>query len=186
MTSKILLVLTGKTTAGKDTVMSLLLAKYPDLKRVVTTTSRKIRPGEQNMVDYNFVSEDEFKQKIANDDFIEYVNYAGNMYGTEKSQLNTDSDLIWRIDPSRAGQIKDLIKDKKLLVVYLTVDDTVVYERLRRRGLPEEDIAKRMHEDKNFWEKYKDNYDFVVENVPGKLDETINQVSEIIVKNDIV
>lgn len=180
MNPKLLLVLTGKTTAGKDTVMHRLLAKYPDFKRVVTTTSRKIRPGEQNGIDYNFISEDDFKQKIKNNDFLEYVNYAGNLYGTEKSQLGTEFDLIWRIDPSRAGQIKDLIKDKRLLVIYLTVDDAVVYERLRRRGLPEADIEKRMQEDKSFWEKYKDNYDFVIENVPGKLDETVDKASRLI------
>lgn len=173
------IILTGKTASGKDTVMARLLDRFPGLKRVVTTTSRKIRNGEQNNVDYNFISEADFKQKIKDDDFIEYVEYGGHLYGTEKSQLYGEN-LIWRIDPSRAGQIKDLIKDKKLLVIYLTVSDEVVLERLQRRGLEQEEINRRMEEDRKFWQEYKNNYDFVVENVPGKLDETLDRIMQII------
>lgn len=168
-----LIVITGKTAAGKDTLMHKLLAKYPDLKRVITTTSRAIRLGEKNGVDYNFVSKKEFERKINNGDFIEYVEYGGNLYGTEKSQLKADEDLIWRIDPSRAGKVKGL-------VIYLTVSDEVVLQRLKGRGLSQEEIDKRMTEDKRFWEQFKDNYDFVVENVPGKLDETLDKIVKII------
>ncbi len=75
---------------------------------------------------------------------------------------------------------QDLIHDKKLLVVYLNADDSVVLKRLAERGLPQEEIDRRMREDQNFWEKYKDSYDFVIENVPGKLDETIDKISRIL------
>lgn len=175
-----LIVLTGKTAAGKDTVMAKLLEKLPDFQRIITTTSRKIRNGEQNGVDYNFISESDFRQKIKDGDFIEYVEYGNNLYGTEKSQLISGYNLIWRIDPSRAGQIKDLIQDKKILVIYLAVADEVVLERLQRRGLSQDEIDRRMREDRDFWQKYKDNYDFVVENVPGKLDETLDKIMQII------
>ncbi len=191
--SKPLVILTGKTASGKDTVMAKLLIKFPDFKRVVTTTSRNIRNGEQNGVDYNFISEPTFRQKIEAGDFIEYVDYAGNLYGTEKSQIlnNLGSGLIWRIDPSRAGQIRKFIRDafendiaedllKRVLVIYLTVDDVVILERLKRRGLVQEKIDRRMQEDAKVWQEFKNNYDFVVENVPGKLDETVNKIVNIL------
>lgn len=175
-----LIVLTGKTASGKDTVAAKLLEKFPDFRKVLTTTSRSQRNGEKNGEDYNFTSKNEFLQKIENDDFIEYVEYAGNLYGTEKSQLILTSNLIWRIDPSRAGQIRDLIKDKNILVIYLTVNDEIVLQRLKKRNLRQEEIDKRMKEDADFWNKYRNNYDYVIENVPGKLDETIDKITQII------
>lgn len=182
MNNPLLTVLTGKTAAGKDTVMARLLSKLPNSKRVITTTSRQPREGEKSGVDYNFISKEDLERKINNGDFIEYVEYAGNLYGTEKKQIvnNLDQDLIWRIDPSRAGQVKNLIKDRQVLVIYLTVSDEVVLQRLQKRGLSQEEITRRMREDKKFWEEFKDNYDFIVENVPGKLDETLDKITKII------
>lgn len=188
-----LIILTGKTASGKDTVMERLLLKFPDLKRIITTTSRKQRPGEQNGKDYFFLSKEEFRSKIEKGDFIEYVEYGGNFYGTEKAQIinNLSHSLIWRIDPSRAGQIRDFIKQafdqnladdllKRVLVIYLTVDNAVVLNRLEKRNLSKDEIGKRMQEDAKFWQEFKDNYDFVVENVPGNLDETVRKVSDIL------
>lgn len=174
-----LIVLTGKTTSGKDTVMAAVLAKFPNLKRVVSTTSRAPRKMEKNGIDYNFVSRQEFEKKIEQGEFLEHVEYGGNLYGTEKSQILENQDMIWRIDPGRAGQIRELI-DIPVKVIYLTVDDFVVLERLKKRGLSAFDIEKRMAEDKKYWEQYKDNYDFVIENIPGKLDQTIDRIVKII------
>ncbi|MBI2196638.1 hypothetical protein HYU45_03420 [Candidatus Daviesbacteria bacterium] len=175
-----LIILTGKTASGKDTVISKLLSLLPGFKKVVTTTSRPPRDGEQSGVDYFFISREDFKQKIERGNFIEYVEYGGNFYGTEKTQLmDANQDLIWKIDPSRAGKIRELI-DSRVLVIYLTVDDSVVLERLRKRGFSQEDINKRMSEDQKLWEEYKDSYDFVVKNVPGQLNQTINKIIQII------
>lgn len=178
----LLLVLTGKTASGKDTVMYQLLAKLPSLRRIITTTSRPMRENEKNGVDYNFISESDFRQKIEKGEFIEYVEYGKNLYGTEKSQLtdHLNSNLIWRIDPSRAGQIRQLIKDSKVLVIYLTTPDEVVLERLKKRGLNEEEIKSRMQDDKKFWEQFKDNYDYVIENIPGQLKTTVDKIVKII------
>ena len=193
--SKLLIVLTGKTASGKDTVMAKLLSRFPEFKRIVTTASRKKRHGEKDGVDYNFISEQDFKLKIDRQEFIEYVEYGGNLYGTEKIQIikNLDHNLIWRIDPSRAGKIREFIKSafdqkmsqdllKRILVIYLTVDDAVVLERLKKRGLSSAEIEKRMQEDAKFWQEFKDNYDCVIENVSGKLGETVNQVCSLISK----
>lgn len=187
-----LLILTGKTASGKDTVMSYLLARFPNLKRVVTTTSRQPRMGERGGVDYQFVSREIFLQKIAKGEFIEHVEYGGNLYGTGKLQIadNLDKDLIWRIDPSRAGQIRQFIKSslgeradqilKDLLVVYLMIDDSVSLQRLKIRGLTQDQIDKRLQEDQAYWDKYKDQYDFVINNVPGQLKQTMEQVIKLI------
>lgn len=196
MNSNLLIVLTGKTASGKDTVMAKLLLRLPDFKKVSTTTSRTPRRGEKEGIDYHFISASDFRRKIEAGDFIEYVKYGGNLYGTEKVQItaNLDQNLIWRIDPSRAGQIRKFIKDsfdpnlaedllKRVKVIYLTVSDDVVLTRLKERRLSEEEITRRMQEDARFWTEYKTSYDFVVKNIPGELDETVNKIVNLIKKH---
>lgn len=193
MTPNILVVLTGKTASGKDTVASRLQIRFPDFKKVLTTTSRLPRNGETEGIDYNFITEDDFRQKISEGEFLEHVCYGGNFYGTQQTQItgNLNNNLIWRIDPSRAGQVRELIRNsfdpktaedlfKKVVVIYLTVNDEVALERLNKRKLKNEEIERRMYEDRKFWQKHKDNYDFVIENIPGKLDQTVDKIVSII------
>lgn len=188
-----LLILTGPTASGKDTIMQKLLTEFSHLQRVVTTTSRTPRPGEENGVDYHFIPESEFRQKIEQEEFIEYVKYGDNFYGTYKAEIisKLDQDTIWRIDPSRAGQIRQFIKEafepdlaekllQQVVVIYVSVSEQELRRRLEMRSLNEEDISKRLKQDTWDWAHYKDHYDFVVENPEGKLNETILEISQII------
>lgn len=171
--------ISGKTASGKDTVVARLLQKHPEFRKIITTTSRPMRQDEANGRDYNFIPREEFEKKIQDNEFAEYVEYAGNLYGTQKKELSQGENLIWRIDPSYAGKVKDTVKDKNLLVIYLTVDDETVLRRLRERGLSEEEINARMKDDANLWAQYKDKYDYVVENVPDQLDQTLDKIEKI-------
>ena len=187
-----LIIVTGKTASGKDTVIKRLLLDFPDFKKVLTTTSRPPR-SEETDKDYNFVSKEQFERKIEKGDFIEYVEYGGNFYGTEKKQIvnNLNYGLIWRIDPSRAGQIRQFIKKafdqtlaemllKKVVVFFLTTDDLSIIKRLKNRGFNDHQIQERMKQDKIFLQQFGDNYDFIVENTAGALEETVQKVIQII------
>lgn len=177
-----LIILTGKTASGKDTILAKLCQKYPYLRKIVTTTSRKMREGEQDGVDYHFISEKEFGEKIDRNEFVEYVEYGGNRYGTEKKEFDAslDQNSIWKIDPSMAGKVRDVIKDKKLLVIYITTSEDVILQRLRGRNLPEEEIESRMADDEAFFQEFKNKYDYIIENAPGNLNETVEQIAKII------
>lgn len=188
-----LIILTGKTASGKDTIKSVILEKYPNLKKVITTTSRIPRVNEKNDIDYHFLTREEFQNKINSNEFAEYVEYGGNLYGTFKKELEQalKVDTLWRIDPSRAGEIRDFIQRafpkeiaemliSQLIVIYITAPDDVILERLKKRNLSTEEIEKRMQDDKNIWQTYKNNYDFVIENVSGKLNQTLEEVNKII------
>lgn len=188
-----LIILTGKTASGKDTIKSALLSKYPNLQKVVTTTSRAPRFSEVKDLDLHFLSKEEFEEKIAKDEFVEYVTYGGNLYGTQKKDLAEvlTGDALWRIDPSRAGEIRNFIRRafspeeaekliNETIVIYITVSDEVVLQRLKRRNISPSEIQKRMEDDAKIWEKYQNSYDFVFDNIPGKLNETIKKVCEII------
>lgn len=189
----LLIVLTGKTASGKDTIKEALLSKYPDLKKVITTTSRAPRDGEINDVDYHFLTKEEFEQKVKSGEFAEYVEYGGNLYGTYKRELEQtlSSDVLWRIDPSRAGEAREFLRRafpaqiaediiQNVVVFYITVPDRVVLTRLKERGISEKEIQKRMEDDIKIWQRYKDNYDHVIENEPGKLDEAVLKIINII------
>src|SRR3989338_6465224 len=130
------IVLTGPASAGKDTILLKLLEKYPNLKRVVTTTSRAPREGELSGKDYNFVSREEFEDMINKEEMLEYVNFSGNYYGTTKSALEETGDLIWRVETSRAANVEDVIPENvQAQVFYIGSPDWKVLEnRMRVRG----------------------------------------------------
>lgn len=193
MNTHLLIILTGKTASGKDTIKSLLLTKYPNLKKVITTTSRTLRIAEKEGIDYHFLTRVQFEDKISKGDFAEYVWYGGNLYGTQKSELEQalNNDTLWKIDPSRAGEIKEFIKRsypvdiadeliKRVVVLYITVSDDVILQRLQKRGLSDLEIQKRMSDDAKIWQQYQKKYDFVVENLPGKLENTLKEIYHII------
>lgn len=191
--ANLLLILTGKTASGKDTIKEALLSKYPNLKSVVTTTSRPLREGEKDGIDYHFLTKSQFEEKIKSGDFAEYVEYGGNLYGTQKAEFEAalNSNLLWKIDPSRAGEVREFISRaypsgiarkllEKLVVIYITISDEVVLQRLKNRGLKDQEIKKRMADDAKIWQQYQNSYDYVVENVPGKLDETLDKIIKIL------
>ncbi len=163
------------------------------MKKVITTTSRSPRANEVNDIDYHFLGRDEFEKGIKNESFAEWVEYGGNLYGTQKAELEhaLENDTLWKIDPSRAGEVRDFIKRsyppekahqliERVVVIYINTSDDIVLERLQRRGLQTSEIQKRMSDDAKIWQQYKDKYDFVIDNISGQLDMTINKVCKII------
>ena len=81
----VLLVLSGPSAVGKTTVAQRLLAECPDLTRMVTCTTRASRDGEVDGVDYHFLSDQEFCQRIEAGEFLEHAQVYQNRYGTLKS-----------------------------------------------------------------------------------------------------
>lgn len=189
----VFIVISGSSTSGKDTVKHKLLEMFPTIHKIITTTARDPRHGEIDGEDLNFVTIEEFKKNEKNGEFIETVEYAGNLYGTTKKSIleALDKDVIWRIDPSRAAEVRDMIKKsfrsevaekliKKLIVIYLHIPLETTKQRLSKRGVNEEEINTRINQDKFFWDKYRNSYDYVIENKQGELDKTVEKIVEII------
>lgn len=174
-----LFIITGKTASGKDTLIAKILEKYPNLRKVLTTTTRALRKEEKNGIHYNFISKEEFKQKIAKGDFLEYAQYGGNFYGTEKSRIDPKKDLVWKTDPSWAGKAKQFLTGYQVVVIYIITNNGIILERLKSRGLDSEEIKKRMLDDERFWQQFGDKYDYIIQNVPGKLERTVSEIAQI-------
>src|SRR3989338_3018471 len=87
-TRGVLMVLTGPTASGKDTVFARLQEENPQFVRLITTTSRTPREDESEGNPYHFISRDEFEDKISKHDFFEWVEFREHLYGTEKKTLS--------------------------------------------------------------------------------------------------
>lgn len=105
----ILIVISGPSGAGKSTLRSKLLQNHPELTYSISYTTRKPRPTEKDGVDYFFISIEEFKKLISEDDFIEYAIVYGNYYGTSKSQvekvIESGKPIILEVDVQGAENI---------------------------------------------------------------------------------
>lgn len=188
--------MTGPSGAGKDEVMKWLLAR-PDFDRIITCTSRSMRPGEINGRDYHFKTRKEFEDMIEADQLFEYVMYAGDYKGTRTedilSPLSQNRNVIWRIDPSRAAVITQTISETlggetaeqllaRTLVIYLGVPSlfTLLDRQRRGRGSKSKEIQKRIQEDWGEWQKNKEQFRHVVINEENRLEQTIAEVMGII------
>jgi guanylate kinase len=101
------LVITGPSGVGKGTLIRALLERFPGLELSVSATTRAPRPGEEDGHDYWFLSAEEFERRLAGGEFLEHATYAGNRYGTLRSELD-------RVGPTTAGGPSGLVLEIEL------------------------------------------------------------------------
>lgn len=120
--AQLLIVVSGPSGAGKDSVVRLLLEREPDLVFVVTTTTRPMRADEVDGRDYFFVSGEEFLRRIEADEFVEYALVYGEHKGVSRKEveaaLEKGKDPVLRIDVQGAARIKRLYPNA--LLIFLT------------------------------------------------------------------
>ena len=178
----VMIILSSPSGAGKTT-LSKLLSKQNDYYISVSHTTRKPRINEIDSQDYHFVSEDEFKSLIKNNEFLEYAKVFNNYYGTAKSSVISNLDkgkkLIFDIDWQGAEQIKEKKLQYKLITFFiLPPSKKVLFKRLSNRDMKDklivEERMKQFSKDVLHWK----NYDYVVIN--DNLENCYNEVSYLI------
>jgi len=159
------------------------MEKLPDAVKLMTTTTRPARPGEQNGVHYNFVTREQFETMIRDNKLVEHNVYADNFYGTEKQRL-TDllekHKIVFSNIEVNGKKNFDKAGWKNLSIFLMPENETVLKQRIETRGgLTAEKIKQRLetaiHEVAE-----AQIYDYKIVNYQDKLDETVEKAAKII------
>ena len=182
MKKGLMIVVSGPAGCGKGTVNAHLLETGCFVYSVSATT-RAPRPGEIDGVNYHFITQEDFKQRIASGDMLEYTEYCGNFYGTPKKEalevLESGKNLILEIEVEGAHNIKKGFPEA-ILIMLLPPSHSVQESRLRGRGTEtEEKILERLERAKEEIYAAPD-YDYVVYNYDGKDREAAEEIMKII------
>lgn len=179
-----LILISGNSGVGKNTVIRNILNNYDGFKFLKNVTTRQPREAEKDFAPYEFVSREEFENKIKEDAFFEYEEIHKNLYGTLKQSLQNiiDSKEHYLKDIGIEGQrsLKNELKDKtKVVTIFLTAPRSVLEERLKNRG--EKDIELRLSVmDKE--NACKGEYDYVIENID--MEKTVKEIMDIVKYNE--
>ncbi|MBE9198406.1 MULTISPECIES: guanylate kinase [unclassified Nodularia (in: cyanobacteria)] len=143
-----LIVLTGPSGVGKGTLMQELLKRHPELYYSVSVTTRSPRPGEINGENYYFISRSKFEQLVAEGEFLEWAEFAGNYYGTPReavlNQVRSGKLVVLEIELEGARQIRASFPSA-LSIFILPPSLNELESRIRGRAQDsEEAIARRL------------------------------------------
>jgi guanylate kinase len=151
--SPLLVLISAPSGGGKTTVCNQLLAAWPGMTRVITCTTRAPRQGEQDGVDYYFLSADSFRERVEAGHFLEHATVYGHSYGTLKSEvlakLRQGHDVLLNVDVQGAASIRERAVEepelkRALVTVFLTPPSIAVLEqRLRKRGTDAEPVIQK-------------------------------------------
>jgi guanylate kinase len=173
-----LFVISGCSGVGKGTVLKEFMKRNSnDFMLSVSCTTRKPRTGEENGVNYFFLTKEEFQDCIDKDKFLEHAEFAGNFYGTKKKfirqKFEEGMNIILEIETQGALQVKQKMPEAVLIFIAPPSFEELEHRLRGRNTENEEAIQKRLHEVKIELERSK-HYDYVVVN-----DDLERAVSEI-------
>lgn len=176
-----LVVLSGPSGSGKDTVLIEFLQNNPQVKKSISMTTREIRDGEVDGKDYYFVSDEEFDKNINDGMMLEFARYSTSSYGTPKAPvdnwLNEGKTVILKIEVCGAANIKKIYPDAVL--VFITPPSLEVLEkRLRMRGSEDEESIKKRLKIAQTELKQIPEYDYIIIN--DELDKCVEDFKKII------
>lgn len=180
----LLVVISGPSGVGKDTLLMRMRELGFPFHFVVTATSRPMRPGERNGHDYHFVSTERFEQMIAADDLLEWARVYDHYKGIPKSEirqaLGSGKDVILRIDVQGAATIRRLAPEAVLIFIGPgNMEELRDRLRWRRTESPAE-LERRLSLARHELEQVG-HFDYIVLNREDRVDEAVGQIRAIIV-----
>jgi guanylate kinase len=176
-------IITAPSGAGKTTIVRHLLQTYPQLAFSVSATTRPKRPEEVHGRDYYFLSENTFKSKIANNEFLEWEEvYEGCFYGTLASEVerlnNEGKTVIFDVDVKGALRLKEKFGNQALSIFIKAPSFQVMVERLKSRATENEAELQKRIERMQYEMTFENRFDVTIIN--DKLDKTLQDAENII------
>ena len=135
-----MLVVTGPSGVGKGTLIKSLCREFPDLRLSVSATTRPPRAGEEEGRDYHFLSPEEFERRVDAGEFLEHATYAGNRYGTLRSETENDP-VVLEIEVQGARQVREAMPDAMQVFIAPPSTETL-RERLLERGTDSPEVIR--------------------------------------------
>ncbi len=176
-----LIVISGPSGVGKGTVVKALMQRHDKLRFSVSATTRAIRPGEVDGVNYYYITKERFEQMIANDELLEHARYVDNYYGTPAAPvdrlLEEGYDVILEIEVQGALQVKQRRPEAVLIFIAAPSFDELA-RRLRGRGDTAEDQILQRLETAHTEYSAATSYDYVVVN--DYVDEAVDEILAIL------
>jgi guanylate kinase len=178
----LLVVISGPSGVGKDTLIERLRGLDPGLRYSISYTTRKPRPGEKEGVSYFFVSRETFEELIAQGFFLEHATYNGNYYGTPAAAVEearaAGHDILLKIEVQGAALVRKRAPDALFIFIAPpSKEELVRRQELREGGAPDADMAERLKIAETEM-KHAAEYDHVVVN--DDLARAVAKVLEII------
>jgi len=143
-----LFVISGPSGVGKGTLVGILRERQPEIKLSVSATTRKPRPGEVDGLHYFYLTKEDFKTKILDGEFLEWAEFSGNYYGTNKKfvkeMLNQGQNLILEIDVQGALQVKERLPEAVLIFIEPPSIEELKKRLFKRSTEEDEEIERRL------------------------------------------
>jgi guanylate kinase len=184
-----LVIISGPSGVGKDTIIDEMhrreaaTGRDGDRHYVVTTTTRAPREGEVDGVDYHFVSREEFLRTRADRGFLEMAELYGNWYGSPRQQVRDallqGKDVILKIDVQGAQIVKEQVSEALLIFIVPPSLETL-FSRLRARATETADELNARQRSAAIEIARQGDYDHVVVNETGKVEQTADRIESII------
>lgn len=184
-----LLIFSAPSGSGKSTIVNWLMKEHPELKLAfsISCTSRAPRGTEQNGVEYFFLSPEEFKQRIANDEFLEYEEvYTDRFYGTLKQQVETQAargeNVVFDVDVKGGCNIKQFYGDRALSIFIQPPSIEELRKRLTDRATDAPEVIEQRIARAEFELSFAPKFDRIVVNddLDRAVEETLGIIKEFL------
>jgi len=179
----LLIVLSGPSGVGKDTVLQTMKDRELPFHFVVTANTREIRPGETHGEDYFFVSKDEFARMIEEDELLEYAVVYNDHKGIPKAQvreaLESGMDVVMRVDVQGAETIRSLCPDAVLIFLATRSEEELVLRLQNRKTETDENLSLRIAMARKELQRV-DLFDYLVVNADQQVDGTVDTIMSIV------
>jgi guanylate kinase len=179
----LLVVISGPSGVGKDTVARLLLEAPETFYFVVTATTRPPRPGEVDGYDYFFVSHDEFARMIEEDELLEYAIVYNDYKGVPKQQIRdamaSGRDVIMRVDVQGATTIRKIVPNAIFIFLSAESEEALIKRLRERKSETAEGLNLRIATARQEMKRVID-FDYCVVNAEGELQRTVQHLLSII------
>ena len=187
-----LIIISAPSGTGKSTIIGWLMKEHPELKLAfsISCTSRPPRGTEQNGVEYFFLTPEEFRQRIGNDEFLEYEEvYEGRFYGTLKAQverqLEAGQNVVFDVDVKGGVNIKNYYGDEAMSLFIQPPSIAELRRRLEGRGTDAPEVIDQRIARAEFELSFADKFDKIVVNdqLPQAEEDALELIQTFLMKN---